>query len=298
MSGMRVDHVSYAAEHDGLQATAERLAKLIGVDPVDGGIHPRFGTRNVILPLGARALRRGRRGPGPPRVRQGAVRPGRPRPVRGRRRLARLGASPSTTSLPTRSASAARPWWATGTAPMASSCAGASSGVKGLMSDPQLPYFIQWDDATLHPSTAAHDDGHHRQPPDRRRPRAGARLAGPAARRDLLGHRLHLRRPARHPRPAGGHLRHPGRQGHRLTALVPERPARPRSPRGVVVSEPGAVRPGSTRSRAPTRSGEPPAASRSPPRPCLPTASRPRRRRRPPRRTRRGTPGSPRRVRR
>ena len=51
MSGMRVDHVSYAAEHDGLQATAERLAKLIGVDPVDGGIHPRFGTRNVILPL-------------------------------------------------------------------------------------------------------------------------------------------------------------------------------------------------------------------------------------------------------
>ena len=34
-----------------LQATAERLAKLIGVEPVDGGIHPRFGTRNVILPL-------------------------------------------------------------------------------------------------------------------------------------------------------------------------------------------------------------------------------------------------------
>jgi hypothetical protein len=51
MSGMRVDHVSYAAEHDGLRGTAERLAKLIGVDPVDGGIHPRFGTRNVILPL-------------------------------------------------------------------------------------------------------------------------------------------------------------------------------------------------------------------------------------------------------
>ena len=51
MSVMRVDHVSYAAEHDGLKATAERLAKLIGVEPVDGGIHPRFGTRNVIFPL-------------------------------------------------------------------------------------------------------------------------------------------------------------------------------------------------------------------------------------------------------
>jgi hypothetical protein len=48
---MRVDHVVYAAEHDGLHATAERLAKLIGVTPVDGGVHPRFGTRNVILPL-------------------------------------------------------------------------------------------------------------------------------------------------------------------------------------------------------------------------------------------------------
>ena len=33
------------------KATAERLATLIGVEPVDGGIHPRFGTRNVIFPL-------------------------------------------------------------------------------------------------------------------------------------------------------------------------------------------------------------------------------------------------------
>jgi len=51
MGGMRVDHVVYAAEHDGVQATAARLGKLIGVEPVDGGYHPRFGTRNVVLPL-------------------------------------------------------------------------------------------------------------------------------------------------------------------------------------------------------------------------------------------------------
>src|SRR4029078_6701634 len=51
MDDMRVDHVSYTAEHDGLQATAARLAKVIGVDPVDGGVHPRFGTRNIIFPL-------------------------------------------------------------------------------------------------------------------------------------------------------------------------------------------------------------------------------------------------------
>ena len=51
MTGMRVDHVVYAAERDGLKATAQRLAKQIGVTPVDGGVHPRFGTRNIILPL-------------------------------------------------------------------------------------------------------------------------------------------------------------------------------------------------------------------------------------------------------
>ena len=48
---MRVDHVSYAAEAGGLKATAERLSSLIGVVAVDGGVHPRFGTRNVIFPL-------------------------------------------------------------------------------------------------------------------------------------------------------------------------------------------------------------------------------------------------------
>lgn len=49
---MRIDHVSYAAGPEGLQATAERLGQALGVTPVDGGIHPRFGTRNIILPLG------------------------------------------------------------------------------------------------------------------------------------------------------------------------------------------------------------------------------------------------------
>jgi hypothetical protein len=48
---MRLDHLSYAAEHDGLRATAARLGAAIGVEPVDGGLHPRFGTRNVVLPL-------------------------------------------------------------------------------------------------------------------------------------------------------------------------------------------------------------------------------------------------------
>lgn len=48
---MRIDHVSYAAGPEGLQATAQRLGELLDVTPCDGGVHPRFGTRNVILPL-------------------------------------------------------------------------------------------------------------------------------------------------------------------------------------------------------------------------------------------------------
>jgi hypothetical protein len=48
---MRLDHVSYAAGPDGLDATAQLLARQIGVELIEGGIHPRFGTRNRVLPL-------------------------------------------------------------------------------------------------------------------------------------------------------------------------------------------------------------------------------------------------------
>ena len=48
---MRLDHVSYAAGPDGLAGTAERIGTLLGEEFRDGGIHPRFGTRNMVLPL-------------------------------------------------------------------------------------------------------------------------------------------------------------------------------------------------------------------------------------------------------
>ena len=51
MLAMRLDHVSYAAGPEGLQATAARLGELLGEPFHDGGIHPRFGTRNMVLPL-------------------------------------------------------------------------------------------------------------------------------------------------------------------------------------------------------------------------------------------------------
>lgn len=48
---MHLDHLSYAAGPDGLEATARRLSELIGEEFREGGIHPRFGTRNRVLPL-------------------------------------------------------------------------------------------------------------------------------------------------------------------------------------------------------------------------------------------------------
>jgi hypothetical protein len=48
---MRLDHLSYAAGPDGLASTAQRLGELLGEEFVDGGIHPRFGTRNMTLAL-------------------------------------------------------------------------------------------------------------------------------------------------------------------------------------------------------------------------------------------------------
>ena len=48
---MRLDHISYAASHDQLVDVVQRLGSRIGSAFIDGGIHPRFGTRNFTLPL-------------------------------------------------------------------------------------------------------------------------------------------------------------------------------------------------------------------------------------------------------
>ena len=48
---MRLDHLSYAAGPEGLGACAQRLGAALGAGFHDGGLHPRFGTRNFVLPL-------------------------------------------------------------------------------------------------------------------------------------------------------------------------------------------------------------------------------------------------------
>ena len=48
---MHLDHISYVASHDHLVDEVQRIGSRLGAGFMDGGIHPRFGTRNFTLPL-------------------------------------------------------------------------------------------------------------------------------------------------------------------------------------------------------------------------------------------------------
>lgn len=48
---MHVDHIVFAAGPEGLRGTADRLSEALGEESRDGGFHPRFGTRNRLIPL-------------------------------------------------------------------------------------------------------------------------------------------------------------------------------------------------------------------------------------------------------
>jgi hypothetical protein len=154
---MRVDHVSYAAEHDGLKATAERLAKLIGVEPVDGGVHPRFGTRNVIFPLAHDRY---------VEVVEVLDHPASDKAPFGQAVRARSEAGggwlgwvvavdhikPFEERLGRESADGYRH------RPDGTELKWRQLGVKGLISDPQLPFFVEWQTPECHPSVDAHTD--------------------------------------------------------------------------------------------------------------------------------------------
>jgi len=157
MCAMRVDHVSYAAESDGLKATAERLAKQIGVEPVDGGVHPRFGTRNIIFPL------RNQRYVEVVEVLDHPASYKAPfgQAVRARSELGGgwLGWAVSVDDLSEAEQRLGREA-VVGSRhrPDGVMLSWRQLGIKGLISDPQLPYYIKWDDESLHPSVGAQAD--------------------------------------------------------------------------------------------------------------------------------------------
>ncbi len=158
MLDMRLDHLSYAAAPDGLAATARRIGGLLGKDFTDGGIHPRFGTRNMILPLAdstyleiVEVLDH----PASDKAPFGQA-------VRARSALGGgwLGWVVSVDDITEvekrlgREAAAGNRHRPDGT-----ELKWQQIGVNGLISDPQLPFFVQWESpASQHPSAGGTDD--------------------------------------------------------------------------------------------------------------------------------------------
>jgi hypothetical protein len=155
---MRLDHLSYAAGPDGLVRTARRLEELIGEPFVDGGIHPRFGTRNMVLPLAqgtylevVEVLDH----PASDKAPFGQA-------VRARSELGGgwLGwviAVDDIAPVETRLGRQAVP--GNRFRPDGHELRWRQIGVKGLQSDPQLPFFLQWEgDGNDHPSRGASND--------------------------------------------------------------------------------------------------------------------------------------------
>jgi hypothetical protein len=137
---MRLDHVSFAAGPDGLASTAQRIGGLLGTDFVDGGIHPRFGTRNMTLPLAGDIYME----------------------------IVEVLDHPASDKAPFGQAVRARSalgggWLGCREAvkgnrrrPDGTELLWQQIGVNGLLSDPQLPFFIQWQSSpALHPSNGA-----------------------------------------------------------------------------------------------------------------------------------------------
>ncbi|MDF8266169.1 VOC family protein [Luteipulveratus flavus] len=148
---MRIDHVVYAAEPDGLVATSKRLGEKLAADVVDGGIHPRFGTRNALIPLANHRFLEivepldhpaSDKAPFGQAVKARTENGGgwlgwvvEVKDIAGAERLVGRQAVPGNRHRP----DGVEITWK-------------QLGVKGLMSDPQVPFFIHWDDDAQHPS--------------------------------------------------------------------------------------------------------------------------------------------------
>lgn len=151
---MRMDHVSYACDPDGLAATSERIATALGVKAVRGGVHPRFGTRNMIIPLTSRHYLE---------VVEVLDHPASDKAPFGQAVRARSNAgggwmgwcvevndlSPFEERLGRSAVPGNRKF------PDGRELVWQQIGIKGLIADPQVPYLLKWEgDPSLHPSQA------------------------------------------------------------------------------------------------------------------------------------------------
>lgn len=152
MTGMRIDHVSYASEPDGMAATAQRLGHRLGIDPREGGVHPRFGTRNMILPLAQdRYVEVVEVLDHPASDKAPFGQAVRARSERGGGWMAWVVAVEDLHDMEQRVGRQAVQ--GSRHTPEGVELTWRQLGVKSMMSDAQLPYFVCWDDMSHHPST-------------------------------------------------------------------------------------------------------------------------------------------------
>lgn len=152
---MRLDHVSFAVGQAGMEATVEQITDALGVERVKGGIHPRFGTRNAIIPLENRQYLE---------IVEVLDHPSADKAPFGQavRNRSQIGGgwmgwcvsvddlSPFEQRLGRRSVPGNRKF------PDGQELTWQQIGIKGLIADPQVPYLLRWDEGTedLHPSLA------------------------------------------------------------------------------------------------------------------------------------------------
>lgn len=148
---VRLDHISYACAAGELADVVQRIGSELGAPFSDGGIHPAFGTRNFILPLAdgiylevvaaldhpaaekapfGRAVHR--------RADEGGGWLGW---VIGVDDIAPVEARLGRSSVPGHRIR-----------PDGTDLRWRQIGVLDLIDDPQLPYFLQWDQEAVHPS--------------------------------------------------------------------------------------------------------------------------------------------------
>ncbi len=155
MASMHLDHISFAAGPDGLAGTAERLSGLLGEKFADGGVHPRFGTRNMVLPLtGGQYLEVVEVLDHPASDKAPFGQAVRSRSESGGGWLCWVGAiddiAPVERRLNRTSVIGSRH------RPDGVELCWRQIGVSALQTDPQLPFFIQWgSNPDLHPSRQA-----------------------------------------------------------------------------------------------------------------------------------------------
>ncbi|HYI55593.1 MAG TPA: VOC family protein [Microlunatus sp.] len=149
---MRLDHLSYAAGPEGARAAAGELGRLLGSEFVDGGFHPRFGTRNFTLPLaGGRYVEVVEVLDHPAAEKAVFGQVVRARSAEGGGWLGWVVAIEDMAEVETRIGRQAIEGHRH--LPDGTLLEWRQLGVRGLQSDPQLPFFVEWrSDAAIHPS--------------------------------------------------------------------------------------------------------------------------------------------------